>query len=164
MKSIVLLAVTIGGCSALQAAHVDKPTAAHAHAFAVVHRTDVAPLPAPLPSSKCDGSGWITHGDGHRTACPGCDNCKKKSIIKPAVLTLVRSQCADGSCAIPTAPAADCECTKATGSCACAATTTSGSCASGSCGTSSVKAGGPVRRVIKAKPVRRFLGRLFRRR
>ena len=25
---------------------------------------------------KCDGSGWITHGDGHKTACPGCSECK----------------------------------------------------------------------------------------
>lgn len=24
----------------------------------------------------CDGSGWITHGDGHRTPCPGCKACK----------------------------------------------------------------------------------------
>ena len=26
----------------------------------------------------CDGSGWITHGDGHRTPCPGCSKCKPK--------------------------------------------------------------------------------------
>ena len=24
----------------------------------------------------CDGSGWITQGDGHKTECPGCDACK----------------------------------------------------------------------------------------
>ena len=24
----------------------------------------------------CDGSGWVTHGDGHRTPCPGCKACK----------------------------------------------------------------------------------------
>lgn len=28
----------------------------------------------------CDGSGWITHGDGHRTPCPGCDACKNKTF------------------------------------------------------------------------------------
>lgn len=27
----------------------------------------------------CDGSGWIVHGDGHRTECPGCDACESKS-------------------------------------------------------------------------------------
>ena len=25
---------------------------------------------------QCDGSGWITQGDGHRTECPGCDACQ----------------------------------------------------------------------------------------
>ena len=25
---------------------------------------------------QCDGSGWITQGDGHRTECPGCDACE----------------------------------------------------------------------------------------
>ena len=25
---------------------------------------------------QCDGSGWITHGDGHKTECPGCAACK----------------------------------------------------------------------------------------
>jgi hypothetical protein len=25
---------------------------------------------------RCDGSGWITQGDGHRTECPGCDACE----------------------------------------------------------------------------------------
>jgi thiol-disulfide isomerase/thioredoxin len=25
----------------------------------------------------CDGTGWITHGDGHKTECPGCAACKK---------------------------------------------------------------------------------------
>ncbi len=24
----------------------------------------------------CDGSGWITHGDGHKTECPGCSKCE----------------------------------------------------------------------------------------
>ena len=28
---------------------------------------------------RCDGSGWITQGDGHRTECPGCDACESTS-------------------------------------------------------------------------------------
>ena len=24
----------------------------------------------------CDGSGWIVHGDGHKTECPGCPACE----------------------------------------------------------------------------------------
>ena len=30
---------------------------------------------------KCDGSGYITHGDGHKTPCPGCENCEKSQAI-----------------------------------------------------------------------------------
>jgi len=37
-----------------------------------VFDTDVNPDPE---TELCDGSGWITHGDGHRTKCPGCKNC-----------------------------------------------------------------------------------------
>jgi thiol-disulfide isomerase/thioredoxin len=28
---------------------------------------------------QCDGSGFITHGDGHKTPCPGCRACQKSS-------------------------------------------------------------------------------------
>lgn len=31
---------------------------------------------------ECDGSGWITHGDGHKTPCPGCPACKQQEEIK----------------------------------------------------------------------------------
>ena len=30
----------------------------------------------------CDGSGWITHGDGHKTECPGCEACQNKTDDK----------------------------------------------------------------------------------
>jgi thiol-disulfide isomerase/thioredoxin len=33
----------------------------------------------------CDGSGWITHGDGHKTKCPGCSACQKRSTDEVAV-------------------------------------------------------------------------------
>jgi len=29
----------------------------------------------------CDGSGFITHGDGHKTECPGCPACKNKEPL-----------------------------------------------------------------------------------
>tara|TARA_A100001515_G_scaffold134374_1_gene124325 strand:+ start:2069 stop:2680 length:612 start_codon:yes stop_codon:yes gene_type:complete len=29
---------------------------------------------------KCDGSGWITQGDGHKTECPGCPACQNKTV------------------------------------------------------------------------------------
>ena len=45
----------------------------------------------PDDSNKlCDGSGWITHGDGHKTECPGCDACKDNQpnvdpVIDPVI-------------------------------------------------------------------------------
>ena len=47
---------------------------------------------------KCDGSGWIIHGDGHRTPCPGCEACQKKSTDN----TL--EDCPDGKCPTPSTP------------------------------------------------------------
>lgn len=32
---------------------------------------------------KCDGSGWITHGDGHKTECPGCSACQSNTPEEP---------------------------------------------------------------------------------
>ncbi len=36
----------------------------------------------------CDGSGWITHGDGHRTECPGCAACKNKDTESQEAVAL----------------------------------------------------------------------------
>ena len=33
-----------------------------------------------IEEELCDGSGWITQGDGHKTECPGCSKCEKSSI------------------------------------------------------------------------------------
>jgi len=39
------------------------------------YESNVVPNPDDVEEG-CDGSGWIIHGDGHRTPCPGCDKCK----------------------------------------------------------------------------------------
>tara|TARA_Y100001973_G_scaffold101839_1_gene165700 strand:+ start:79 stop:777 length:699 start_codon:yes stop_codon:yes gene_type:complete len=36
-----------------------------------------------IVEEKCDGSGWITHGDGHKTECPGCSACQKNIVPDP---------------------------------------------------------------------------------
>ena len=42
----------------------------------VVSSSNVDPVIIPDNKELCDGSGWITHGDGHKTECPGCEACK----------------------------------------------------------------------------------------
>lgn len=53
----------------------------------------------------CDGSGWITHGDGHKTPCPGCAACQndgeEPSSTKDGCKCgcgEVGCTCKDGSC------------------------------------------------------------------
>lgn len=141
------------------------------------------------PALRCGGDKIITHGDGHTTPCPGCVDCQPKTnqrasapaLLRPA-LYVTRRQVVNAAPApvivaeesdaieLPTAVAL------ASGSCAdgSCSTATAGDCASGSCGATS---GGPMREIIRArplrsfvgrirerKPVRRLLGRLFRRR
>jgi len=41
------------------------------------------------PVALCDGSGWITHGDGHQTRCPGCiacENNRERSVVEPEIV------------------------------------------------------------------------------
>ncbi len=52
------------------------------------------PQPEPKPGccTDCGGKGYITHGDGHRTACPCPASCKCKnpSGASPASVSPVR--------------------------------------------------------------------------
>ena len=186
MKSLCAIALCVlAGCASAQAAvRPGESAAVHAHTLAM--RVVDAPVTPDQPETlRCHGTRKITNGDGHVTDCPGCVDCLNKTslietvdepLIQPAVFERVtkvtkvaKLQCADGSCAAPTATTEACECTQATGSCSCGTkATASGSCSSGSCGMSSVKATGPVRRVAKGirerRPVRRLFGRLFGRR
>jgi len=46
----------------------------------LIFGAEVKPDPKPEPACPCNGTGFITHGDGHRTPCPcptGQCNCKK---------------------------------------------------------------------------------------
>lgn len=46
-------------------------------AFIVNEYKDGENIPDDDDVQECDGSGFITHGDGHKTPCPGCKNCEK---------------------------------------------------------------------------------------
>ena len=41
--------------------------------------TPEPPKPKPVCCTECGGKGYITHGDGHRTACPCPASCKCKA-------------------------------------------------------------------------------------
>lgn len=45
----------------------------------------VVPVPAPVPGKcpDCKGTGFITHGDGHKTSCPKYPGCTKGAGEKP---------------------------------------------------------------------------------
>lgn len=52
----------------------------------MIHEAAPAPSPTPTPEKccgECKGTGYVTHGDGHKTACP-CPStciCKKKACV-----------------------------------------------------------------------------------
>ena len=39
------------------------------------------PGPAPEKCQQCGGTGWITHGDGHKTPCPCQDGAEPQGIL-----------------------------------------------------------------------------------
>lgn len=54
------------------------------------------PAPGPTPGKccgECKGTGWIVHGDGHRTPCPCPASCPCKKGA---------GRCPDGLCPSPT--------------------------------------------------------------
>ena len=75
--------------------HPRAAAAVHAARASMAHDAGPAP-PAPTPTppkpgeccGDCKGTGWIVHGDGHRTACPCPPSCKCKG----------GKGCPDGKC------------------------------------------------------------------
>ncbi len=39
------------------------------------------PAPSPGKCDKCGGTGWITHGDGHKTPCPECKGSRPQGVL-----------------------------------------------------------------------------------
>lgn len=66
------------GCEAQGQEHSNKMRAYQATRLAVAAMNNPDTAPDEADEELCDGSGWITQGDGHRTECPGCSACKKK--------------------------------------------------------------------------------------
>ena len=64
----------LAGCEAASQADSFRDAAAIDFAVATMIDSDVPAPPAPERCPRCNGSGWITHGDGHKTPCPDCQN------------------------------------------------------------------------------------------
>lgn len=80
----LLLLVTITLCGTASAENF-RPYIATRLAQAIMSSSDILP-DNDEPVELCNGSGWITHGDGHRTRCPGCPACEsQQQIVKEPV-------------------------------------------------------------------------------
>ena len=74
---LLMLLVMVIGCE--PQSQTDYRSAIACELALVSMGSDEAPSPTPNTTDKCDGSGWITQGDGHKTKCPGCPACTNDS-------------------------------------------------------------------------------------
>jgi thiol-disulfide isomerase/thioredoxin len=77
-RSVLLASLFLVGTSstiALAADHNFRPYIATRLAKAVMTNPEITSNDE--DKSTCDGLGYITHGDGHKTPCTGCSACKK---------------------------------------------------------------------------------------
>jgi hypothetical protein len=74
MLSIALAALLIAGCQEfpLPADHLDDVAVDLAVATIAADRSPAPTPPQPYKCRRCQDTGWVTHGDGHRTPCPDC--------------------------------------------------------------------------------------------
>jgi len=70
---LLMLMVCLCGCEVARSADDYRDAAAVDLAISTMVDTPV-PQPGPSPAKcfRCNGTGWITHGDGHKTPCPDC--------------------------------------------------------------------------------------------
>jgi hypothetical protein len=73
------------------AAAVAAARASMGHDLAPVPPPPGPKPPAPGKCQDCNGTGWITHGDGHKTRCPcGAVGCPDGKCPAPAPKNVLR--------------------------------------------------------------------------
>lgn len=87
MRYIFLLLVFIAGCSSGVDTQQWKKNPSYRAYIATRMAESVIEYQKNLDEEEnveelCDGSGWITHGDGHKTECPGCSACEASSGVQ----------------------------------------------------------------------------------
>lgn len=77
------MALCVGGCGDVTDSNNNyRPYISTSLAKTIM--TNNNPSPDEPVEEKCDGSGWITHGDGHKTPCPGCSACQGGGSVEAA--------------------------------------------------------------------------------
>lgn len=66
------------------------------HAAYVVNTTKDSELDTDKCCGACKGTGFITHGDGHKTPCPCPPDCICKAVRHPP--SVLKQDCPDGKC------------------------------------------------------------------
>jgi rubrerythrin len=72
VKYILILSLCLMGCNTQAVNDNAKAIAVAAVTSVVVKKAENTPD----VGVECDGSGYIIHGDGHKTKCPGCKSVK----------------------------------------------------------------------------------------
>mgnify|MGYP000964135276 CR=1 FL=1 len=99
VKYIAILSICLIGCSTNSVNTFNhKAVASASITDAVMKKQD-----HPEVGVECDGSGYIIHGDGNKTKCPGCKKCKdigavpEKNCICDSC-TCTNCRCEGGEC------------------------------------------------------------------
>ena len=83
---LAVLCLLVVGCNGTSAQdcdrHSKKMRAYQSTRLAIVTMNNPDTTPDKI-EELCDGSGYITHGDGHKTKCPGCAACESKDGQEP---------------------------------------------------------------------------------
>lgn len=77
MKRLLILLVGLAclvacGCEAVTRGEDYRDEVAVDLAVATIISSPTPTPPGPAQCPRCHGTGWIKHGDGHRTPCPDC--------------------------------------------------------------------------------------------
>ncbi len=72
MRFIIIAVVLLAGCMP-QSEPDYRPAIACEMALGSMGIAEPTPVPTPGVCDECKGTGWITHGDGHKTECPHCN-------------------------------------------------------------------------------------------
>ena len=95
-KLILFIAVSLGLAGSVNEEHLDFRPEISTGITKVVMDVQV-PDNKPDEDTLCDGSGYITHGDGHKTECPGCKACDDNGDVPPSPPEDIED-CDMGSC------------------------------------------------------------------